>query len=171
MKRTLLLLIVLAFGISLVHGQTRIDEAKAKFIYNFTNFFEWPQGERQGDFVIGVLGSQDLYYELNDFTDGKKVILQQIAVKRFKSAGEVSNCHVVYVGEDHTEEIPTVKSNSGKNTLVISDSNSGLGIKKGAALNFLLRDNRLKYEFAASNAMNQGLKFSSRIRDMAARNY
>ncbi len=169
MKRFLLFVIVMGIGISALQAQSQIDEAKAKFIYNFTNFFEWPKEQRSGDFVIGVLGASDVFYELEDFTKGKKVILQSIAVEKFSSRKKVSQCHILFVGEGYTNNIPSLKKKTGKNTLVISDDKEG--ISKGAALNFLLKGNRLKYEFAASNAMNQGLKFSSRIRDMAARNY
>jgi len=169
MKRTLLFLVIMVVGLSGLRAQSQIDEAKAKFIYNFTKFFDWPGNDNSGDFVIGVLGDNQVYYELDKFTEGKKVILQEIAVKKFRKAEDVTNCHILYVAGRRTSDIPTVKKKTGNNTLVISDNRNG--IEQGAALNFILMGNRLKYEFAASNAMNQGLKFSSRIRDMAARNH
>jgi len=169
MKRTLLFLVIMVVGLSGLQAQSQIDEAKAKFIYNFTKFFDWPENDRTSDFVIGVLGSNELYHELNKFTEDKKVILQDISIKKFRKAEDVTDCHILYVAGRRTDDIPTVKQKTGNNTLVISDSRKG--IEQGAALNFLLIGNRLKYEFAASNAMNQGLKFSSRIRDMAARNH
>lgn len=169
MKRVLLLAIIMVLGISVLKAQTQIDEAKAKFIYNFTKFFDWPDSKSSGDFVIGVLGSDDLYDELSSYTKGKKVILQDIKVKRYNKPGQVSSCHILYVGEDLTDALPSVKDQTGSNTLVISDEEGG--IEKGAALNFVLMGNRLKYEFAPSHAMDQGLKFSSRIRDMAAKSY
>jgi len=169
MKRILLFLVIMVVGLSGLQAQSQIDEAKAKFIYNFTKFFDWPQLEQTDDFVIGVLGSNNVYHEVTSFTKDKKVILQNIEVKKFRKAEDVAECQILYVAGRRTNDIPEVKQQTGENTLVISDSNKG--IEKGAALNFLLIGNRLKYEFAASNAMNQGLKFSSRIRDMAARNY
>ena len=169
MKRAILLFVIMVVGFSGVRAQSQIDEAKAKFIYNFTKFFDWPERDKSGDFVIGVLSNASLYHEVDQFTEGKKVILQDITVKKFRKAEEVTDCHILYVSERRTDDIPQVKEKIGENTLLISDDNEG--IVKGAALNFLLLDNRLKYEFAASNAMSQGLKFSSRIRDMAAKNY
>ncbi|MEF8811700.1 MAG: YfiR family protein, partial [Bacteroidales bacterium] len=74
MKKLLLLFIVLFATGSGIQAQSGIAEAKAKFIYNFTKFFEWSQSGQSGDFVIGVLGSNDIYQELEDFTEGKKVI-------------------------------------------------------------------------------------------------
>ena len=169
MKKLLLAFTVLLISASSIQAQTGIPEAKAKFIYNFTKFFEWPQSSQSGDFVIGVLGSNDVYQALEDFTKGKKVILKDIKVNRFTSIENVSNCHILFVSRNHSKSLPDLDKRLGSNTLLIS--NSKKGIKRGAALNFLLKGNRLKYEFAASNATDKGLKFSSRIKDMAAKNY
>jgi len=169
MKRTILMAAIILMAVTSLKAQSQLDEAKAKFIYNFTKFFDWPQSERTGDFIIGVVGSNNVYQELDDFTEGKKVILQKIQVKKFRNAEDVTDCHVLYVSKYRTRDLTDIKNKMNNNTLLISDSQNG--IQKGAALNFLLVGNRLKYEFAASNAMSQGLKFSSRIRDMAAKNY
>ena len=169
MKKFLLLFALVFVTASGIQAQAGIAEAKAKFIYNFTKFFEWSQSNQSDDFVIGVLGSNDVYQELEDFTKGKKVILKEIKVKRFTSADKVSNCHILFVSRVHSKKLPDLDSRIGSNTLLISNSDNG--IERGAALNFVIEDNRLKYEFAASNAMDKGLKFSSRIKDMAAKNY
>jgi len=169
MKRTILMTALILVAVTSLKAQDQVDEAKAKFIYNFTKFFDWPQSERTGDFIIGVVGSNNVYRELDGFTEGKKVILQNIEVKKFRNAEDVTECHVLYVSKYRSGDLPEIKKKMTNNTLLISDSRNG--IEQGAALNFLLVGNRLKYEFAASNAMSQGLKFSSRIRDMAAKNY
>lgn len=169
MKKLLLAFTVLLMTASGIQAQTGVAEAKAKFIYNFTKFFEWSQSSQNGDFVIGVLGSNDVYQELEDFTKGKKVILKEIKVKRFTKAENVANCHILFVSRIHSKKLPDLEARIGSNTLLVSDSQKG--IQRGAALNFVLDGNRLRYEFAASNAMDKGLKFSSRIKDMAAKNY
>lgn len=169
MKRLILLCSLLILGITSLNAQVEIDQAKAKFIYNFTKFFEWPASERSGDFVIGVVGSNSIYQELDNYTEGKKVIVQNINVKKLSSVDEAGDCHILFVSKYRISQLDKVSESNTKNTLLISDSEKG--IDKGAALNFILEGNRLKYEFAASNAMSKGLKFSSRIRDMASKNY
>lgn len=169
MKKLLLVFAVVFIIPSAIQAQTEIAEAKAKFIYNFTKFFEWSQSNQSGDFVIGVLGSNDIYQELEDFTRDKKVIVKDIKVKRFRAANNVTNCHILFVSKVHSKQLPDLNDKLGSNTLLISDSEKG--IERGAALNFVLKGNRLKYEFAPSHAKDKGLKFSSRIKDMAARNY
>ena len=46
------------------YAQVEMSRAQANFIYNFTKFFDWPQTEKSGDFVIGVLGSKSLFTNL-----------------------------------------------------------------------------------------------------------
>lgn len=169
MKKLLLLFIVLFATGSGIQAQSGITEAKAKFLYNFTKFFEWSQSDQSGDFVIGVLGSNDIYQELEDFTEDKKVIVKDIKIKRFRSAENVTECHILFVSKVYSKNLPDLNERLGSNTLLVSDTENG--IEQGAALNFILKGDRLKYEFAASHAKNKGLKFSSRIKDMAAKNY
>ena len=169
MKKLLLLFIVLFVTGSGIQAQSGIAEAKAKFIYNFTKFFEWSQSGQSGDFVIGVLGSNDIYQELEDFTEGKKVITRDIKVEQFGAAENVSDCHILFVSSVHSKQLTGLNERLSSNTLLVSDSETG--IERGAALNFILEGDRLKYEFAASHAKDKGLKFSSRIKDMASKNY
>ncbi|MEF8846241.1 MAG: YfiR family protein [Bacteroidales bacterium] len=136
-----------------VQAQSIIEEAKAKFLYNFTKFFEWSQSDQSGDFVIGVLGSNDIYQELEDFTEGKKVITRDIKVERFRAAENVSDCHILFVSSVHSKQLTGLNERLSSNTLLVSDSETG--IERGVALNFVLKGNRLKYEFAASHAKDK----------------
>ena len=115
------------------------------------------------------MGSPDVYSSLKSYTEGKKVIVQNIKVKKISNLNDVSDCHVLFVSKFKINKLDDLKQELSSNTLFISDSEKG--IESGAAINFVLNGNRLRYEFAASNAMSNGLKFSSRVRDMASKNY
>jgi len=170
MKKMVIVFALLIASAAVVQAQsTDVERAKSKFIYNFTKFFQWPNSERSGDFVIGVIGSNNLYTDLQDYTEGKKVITQDITVKKYSSADEVNNCHLLFVSKYRVGQLDKLSDKATNNTLLISDSDRA--INKGAAINFILVGNRLRFEFAASNAMKCGLKFSSRIKDMATKNY
>jgi hypothetical protein len=170
MRKIILLFAILLIGTSAVKAQgTDVAGAKSKFIYNFTNFFQWPRSVRSGDFVIGVVGSNDVYTNLKDYTKGKQVITQDIAVEKFSKAKNASDCHILFVSKYKINQLDKLSQQDVKNTLLISDSQKG--INKGAAINFVLVGNRLRFEFASSNVMQSGLKFSSRIKDMATKTY
>ncbi len=170
MRKIIILFAIFIISSSAVKAQsTDVNRAKSKFIYNFTNFFQWPTSVKGGDFVIGVIGSDKLYNDLKDYTKGKQVITQDIGVKKFSTASDASDCHILFVSEYKVNQLDKLSKQDIKNTLLISDSKKG--IDKGAAINFVLEGNRLRFEFASSNAMQSNIKFSSRIKDMATKNY
>ena len=170
MKRVLLVFgIMVFFSSTNLNAQVELLQAKAKFIYNFTKFFEWPMEERTGDFIIGVLGSSNMYNELNKFATGKKVTYQNIVVKKFKNADEVTNCHILFVSSYKSKDISGIESKTGQYTLIISDFKGA--INKGSAINFVLVGNKLKYDFSSANTLKYGLKFSSKIQEMANENF
>lgn len=168
MKNIITLFVFVAFTLGL-KAQMNIDEAQAKFIYNFTKFFDWPQSEKTGDFVIGVLGDKSLSNEISNITNGKKNGYQNIVVQYFRNYNEVDKCHVLFISSYDVNKISTIHEKTGLYTLIISDSMKG--IQSGAAINFAIINNRLKYEFSKDNALKHGLKFHSKIAEMAYKNH
>ena len=169
MKRFFFTIFIFVFAANISYGQTGIPRAQANFIYNFTKFFDWPQTEKTGDFVIGVLGSREIASELEKVTNGKKNITQNIVIKYFNKIDQVSKCHVIFVSSFKSNKIANIHSKTGVHCLIISDSNSA--IEKGAVIQFILEGDRLKYEFSRNNALKHGLKFHSKISEMASKNH
>lgn len=150
-------------------AQVDISKAQANFIYNFTKFFDWPPAEKTGDFIIGVVGSRTLAGELETVTAGKKNVTQNIVIKYFKDRDEVTKCHVIYVESFKSAALLNIHEKTGVHCLIIS--NSYTAIEKGAAIQFITEEDRLKYAFSKQNALNHGLKFHSKISEMASKNY
>ncbi len=169
MKRTILLIFLLAFIGKLSYGQSSMSKAQANFIYNFTKFFDWPQSEKTGDFVIGVFGSRDLANELENVTSGKKNVTQNIVVKYFSTFNQVTKCHVIFVDNVNTSKIASIHTKSGIHSLIIGDGSSA--IQNGAVIQFIVESDRLKYAFSKTNALKHGLKFHSKVSEMASQNY
>jgi len=169
MKRLLLSVFIILFIIQFNYAQVEMSKAHAMFSYNFTKFFDWPPSEKQGDFVMGVLGSRNLTLELEKVTTGKKNVTQPIVVKYFRNINEVEKCHVIFVDALKSGEISGIHTKTGTHCLVITDSNTG--INKGAAIQFVTEGNRLKYDFKSENASKYGLKFHSKVKEMARNSY
>ncbi len=43
----------------------------ANIIYRFTNYINWPDDKKTGEFIIGVVGETPLFDELQNFTSKK----------------------------------------------------------------------------------------------------
>ncbi len=165
MKRIIITIFIITSMSAGNFAQSQISKAQANFIYNFTKFFDWPQSEKSGDFIIGVLGSRELGDDLEKVTSGKKNVTQNIVVKRFNNINQVTKCHVIYIDALQSGKIPEIHTKTGIHCLIISDSNSA--IEKGAIIQFVLQSDRLMYKFSKSNALKHGLKFHSKVEEMA----
>jgi len=168
MKRLIFTLFILTFLVNISFGQS-VEKAQANFIYNFTKFFDWPQSEKSGDFVIGVLGSKKLASELETVTRGKKNVTQNIVVKSFNDISEVTKCHVIFVDAFKSKDLENIYNKTGVHCLIISDSVKAIG--SGAIIKFVVENERLIYEFSKSNALKHGLKFHSKVSEMASANH
>lgn len=169
MKRLILTTLFVLAIIKINYAQDAMTKAQANFIYNFTKFFDWPQTEKSGDFIIGVLGSKSLFTDLQNVTAGRKNVTQNIVIKYFKNDNEISKCHVIYVDALKSNSLMNIHNKTGVHCLIISNSNSA--IAKGAAIEFILDNERLKYGFSQENALKHGLKFHSKVSEMASKKY
>jgi hypothetical protein len=165
MKKIITTLIAL-FMVSAAYMQTTIPKAQTLFIYNFSRLIEWPANYRTGNFIIGILGSSEVANELEVYTKGKKVGTQTIEIVRYKAPAEIQSCHILFVPFSRTKQISEVLAGmSGKSTLIITEKNGGLD--EGAAINFIILEDKMRFELKAENANKFGIRFSSKLQEMS----
>jgi hypothetical protein len=165
MKKIITALVAL-FMASTAYMQTSIPKAQTLFIYNFSRLIEWPANYRTGNFVIGVLGSTEVANELEIYTKGKKVGSQNIQVVRYKAPAEIQNCHIIFVTFARTKQLAElIPVLNGKSTLIISEKSGALN--DGSAINFIVTEDKLKYEVNAENATKFGIKLSAKLQEMS----
>src|SRR3954466_6071504 len=85
----------------LYSGNCRAQETDYKaytlFIYNFMKYVEWPEQQSKGDFVVGVVGDSPITSELQVLAASKKLKGRTIVLKKFASADDAVNCHLLFV--------------------------------------------------------------------------
>jgi hypothetical protein len=168
-KKIVVILISLFFIQSGFKPAGAIDtnaKIKAVFIYNFTKYIEWPKTYKEGEFTIGIIGESPLYSELTKMTQTKKVANQSLQVKRFNSVDEVSKCHILYLSKDKSGEISSLLKSLKNNSTLIVTEQAGL-VDKGAGINFIIKDNRQKFELNKNNIEKYKLKVSSSLEVLA----
>lgn len=169
MKKINIFIAVLLFtGLNNLFSQSSIPAAQSVFIYNFTRLIEWPSDYKSGDFTIGVIGSSEVFNELKNYTASKMVGAQPIKVVKFNATAEVTKCHIIFVAYGKTKELTEIKSKLGS-TLIVTENKTA--IEKGATVNFLIIDDKLKFELKTSNATSAGLKVHSNLENMATTKY
>ena len=74
-----------------------MHEVHSMMVYNFTKYVQWPDHAGGGEFVIGVVGNTDIYNTLNGWYGGKPRGTKTYIIKKFNSAADVTECHVLYI--------------------------------------------------------------------------
>lgn len=139
---------------------------KAMFIYNFTRYVEWPTNYKQGNFVIGVMGNGSLLNELSKMASTKLAGVQTIEVKSFSSIASITKCHMLIVPSDVNINLGDVISKVKNHSTLVITEKAGMA-KQGAAINFVVQNNKQAFELNKSNAESHDLKVSSNLLTLA----
>jgi hypothetical protein len=136
------------------------------FIYNFSKYVKWPDGQSSGKFVIGVFGSSSIKKDLEAMASTKKVNGITIEVKQFNSTAGIDECNILYVSSSESDRMTEIiQATNSKPVLLVTDK-PGLA-KKGAAINFVEQEGKVKFELNQQNAESRGLKVSGSLSSLA----
>ena len=140
---------------------------KAAYIYNFTKYFEWTNN-KEGNFTITILGENTgLVTELGNMAKTKVVGSQKIEIKNHQNISEIDRSHILFITPDKSHLLgDALVKYKGKGVLIITDK-AGLA-KVGATINFIIEENRQKFELNKAAAAKAGLNVGSSIEKLAA---
>lgn len=167
MKNCIVLSLLIA-GSTIGFSQTEkpMHEIHAQMMYNFIKYIQWPNDAEPGEFVVGILGEEDVYNTLKGYYDGKAKGAKKWSIRKLSSADEAGSCSVVYIGKNKSGQFENVKAAvTGKPILTITDS-FNLG-KKGSCINFKVLDGKLKFELNQASVTSSTLKVASQLSSMA----
>lgn len=166
-KPFIVTLILGLLSVTVMQAQDREKhELHSMMIYNFLKYIQWPESTNSGQFVIGVMGDDEVYNTLNSWYGDKERQGKVLRVKKIASAAEASQCQLVYIGRTSSSMFDAVQQSVQSNpTLIITDKN-GLG-EKGSGINFKIVNNRLKFELNQGALNASKLKVSSQLAAMA----
>ena len=139
-------------------------QIKAVFIYNFTQFIEWPTEafeSPQDPFVIGVLGENALGKYLEEAVAGEHYKSRPIEVRYYATQKDVGKCQILYVGS---------LANPGKTTrerpvLTIGERQDFM--QQNGLLRFYTERNKVRIEINEQAANEAGLTISSKLLQLA----
>ena len=140
---------------------------KAIYIYNFTKYIEWPENYREGTFIIGFIGNNSaLFNELSKMALSKKVGTQSIEIRNISTIDDNTKFNIIFVLSDNSGQLTDVITKAkGKSTLMITEK-PGMA-QKGAAINFIVEDNKQKIEMNKANIEKYKLKVATNLVQMS----
>lgn len=145
--------------------ESRAIQVKAVFLYNFTQFVEWPESafnDSNAPFVIGVLGKNTFGTYLNDVVESEKVKGHPITLKYFTGiTPDIDECEILFIDKSFPAIEQAVKNTKGKSILTVSDGEHFL--KQSGILRFYIEDGKLRIEINQEASSGSGLEISSKL--------
>lgn len=144
-------------------------QIKAIFLFNFTQFVEWPATvlpQPETPLIIGILGEDPFGNYLEETVTGEKVNGHPLAIEHYKNIAEVKTCHILFVNQAETNKPEQAMINlKGKYILTVSDGNNF--IKQGGMIRFFTKNNKIQIQINPEAAREANLTISSRLLSVA----
>jgi hypothetical protein len=150
-------------------------------MYNFLKFVDWPEektAKTGNQITIGIIG-QDPFGAAADILKGKKVEERDVVLKRIDSLQQLKDaadtnaqmdilkkCHLLFICQSerkNTKEIFDILKNNG--VLTVSDTQGF--IEDGGAINFVIEDNKVRFDINLTASEKAGLKIRSQLLRLA----
>ena len=141
---------------------------KAWYLANFSKFVEWPEKAfRSPDapFVIGVVGGYFLGPSLfqaiaKQTARGRKIEVRWEMGK--KTDEELRECQILFIsGQDRKRLAQILGALQGASVLVVGEADGFL--QAGGMINFVLENDKVRFEINSDAAARAGLKLSSQL--------
>ena len=145
------------------------DAVKAAFLYRFTGYVEWPaQALADTRFTIAVLNADGVAAELERLLQNRLIQSRAAQVRPIKTIKELDGAQMLYIGAAHREELRhLIAATAGRPVLVVTNEEGGLD--SGSTVNFLLIDQRVRFEISLDAAESSSLKVASELLAVAIR--
>ena len=158
-------MVVMFLSITAYSQETDLYKYKSMFTLNFIRYIGWTNENKEGDFVITVLNDNRFAEQLTKDIEGKKFGFQPFIVKNIKSVNELTPSQILYISNRvniNESLISTIKQkNNGKPSLIIGETNNG--IKTGVMINFIITNDKLKFEVNIKEIEKSGLSISNSL--------
>jgi hypothetical protein len=176
LRRALLVFAMFSLGALGGFAQAQRPEAseasvKAAFLYKFAGYIEWGAGAFASDdapFVIGVMGSDEVAAELARILPGRNIAGHPATVKKLRDGEAIRGAHLFFVARVEPPRLAQLlRAAQQSGALAVTDTDKGL--EHGAAINFLVNEDRVGFEVSLDSAEKSGHRISSRMLTVARR--
>jgi len=142
---------------------------KAAFLYKFGSYIEWPEqafARADSPLVIGVLGADALADELAQIAGGHTVNGRPVTVRKLRRQDALAGVNILFVGRAESSRLADILAGvRGQPLLVVTEFEDAR--PHGAAINFVVVDDKVRFDVDLESADQSGIKISSRLLTVA----
>lgn len=148
---------------------TREYQVKAVFVFNFSQFAEWPSqsfANPESPAVIGILGKDPFGPYLAETIVGENLNKHPLVIQHFNNVDEVSNCQILFINVSDKNKLKAILEKlKGKNILTISDANGFA--KFGGIARIYTKDDKINIQINLEAAKEENITISSKLLKLA----
>jgi hypothetical protein len=164
--------LALLAGTGVLHAQPEdvVTEyrIKAAYLFKFGGYVDWPAesfADAGSPLVIGVLGADQVAADLSGMVPGRVVNGRKVEVRAVHSGESPAGVHVLFVGRAENHNLGTILEGvAGLPVLVVTETDDA---RSGGAINFVLVQNRVRFDIAPASAESRKLRISARLLGVA----
>jgi hypothetical protein len=135
---------------------TQEYDLKAVFLFNFTQFVEWPAESFAGPgtpIVIGVLGEDPFGASLDEIVAGEAIHDHPLVVRRYHSVDQADSCQILFISLSESGRLEQILKTLGHRSILTVGETKDFADHSGMIeFELVQRRVRLRINLAATNA-------------------
>ena len=152
-------------------GEASEYRIKAAYLYKVLGYVQWPESAFQGPDTpirIALIGAHPMADELLQVVGERTVKGRKLSVTPMRGSEPLTGFHVVFIGRSETHRLPGLLTALAASPVLIVTEVDG-ALEQGSVINFVVADNRVRFEVSVKAAERNQLKVSSRLLAVAQR--
>ena len=147
----------------------RALEIEAAFLVKFSSYIHWPEhafSSPDAPLVIGIYGRDPFGSIIDNIARSYVMKGRNIEIKRCMDIQNLCGSHIVFVSADAMESMEKIAAAAaGKSILLVGHAPDFL--KRGGMINFVVINNRIRFDINLRNSHRAGLDISSKLLKVA----
>ncbi len=146
-------------------------QVKAAYLYNFGLFVQWPSpraAQSDAAFTICVLGVDPFGKALDKVLAGQTIGSESAVARRISDPQDALGCRILFISASEETNVKQLLSSLGKSS-VLTVSDMSKFVERGGMIQFVLVNNRVRFEVNLAAAGRSGLTLSSQLVKLAVR--
>ncbi len=158
-----------AYSLPAAHADTitaKEYQIKAVYLFNLTTFVNWPEEllhkNSDAPFRLCILGDDPFGERIDIVARGEDVEGHAIAVQRIRTVTEARACHIAFISQSESRQVPYIIDSLPKGVLTVSDNDTF--VKQGGMVEFYTnRDRQVRLAVDPNTLQEGGLKASAKL--------
>jgi len=144
-------------------------QVKALFLYNFSKYVDWPAAafpQADAPITIGLLGENKFDSALENAVAGKTIGGRKIVIQPVKNEADWGKCNILFISASENRRLAEILDRV-KALPVLTVGESSQFVRSGGIINFMKKENTVRFEVDLNAAQLAQLQISSKLLKVA----